>query len=243
MNVNKLSKIKRLERHKKYINDIKNGQIECLGEYVTASTKIPHRCKKCGYGWDQSPHVIKRAKKCPYCAGNLPLDTSTYKKQISNLPLECIGEYINSHTKIKHRCKKCSCIWSVKPENVKGVGSGCPKCHKAKQAYRTYKNRVTILYLIDVVGVGIKPGLTLTSINERYIKDGVNLEEMSSVVYNDGHKAWKMEQFILNETKQGQLFNIGSSGPLVAGNTEIRDYKFATVMMDFFDELSKDQAN
>jgi len=44
-----------------------------------------------------------------------------------NLNIICLDEYINTSTKIKHKCLKCNHIWYIRPANIK-QGKGCPKC-------------------------------------------------------------------------------------------------------------------
>ena len=47
--------------------------------------------------------------------------------------IEVLGEYINSHVKILHRCKVCGCEWYALPTNVLN-GSRCPICANVKRS-------------------------------------------------------------------------------------------------------------
>ena len=42
-------------------------EIDVLGEYIDANTKIRVRCKLCGYQWKSSPHNLLRGYGCPIC--------------------------------------------------------------------------------------------------------------------------------------------------------------------------------
>lgn len=46
-----------------------------------------------------------------------------------NPNVEVIDQYIDSNTKILHRCKKCEYIWKVRPSAIK-YGRGCPNCSR-----------------------------------------------------------------------------------------------------------------
>ena len=45
-----------------------NPQIEILGKYINTDTKIECRCKKCGYHWCTTPHILKQGHGCPRCS-------------------------------------------------------------------------------------------------------------------------------------------------------------------------------
>lgn len=51
----------------------------------------------------------------------------------TNSNIEILGEYINSHVKILHKCKVCSCEWDAFPINILN-GSGCPTCANVKRS-------------------------------------------------------------------------------------------------------------
>lgn len=47
--------------------NIINPNIEVVGTYVDANTKIEHRCKICGYSWPVKPYSVKEGRGCPNC--------------------------------------------------------------------------------------------------------------------------------------------------------------------------------
>lgn len=111
-----------------------NKNVELLSEYVDSLTKIQCRCKTCGYIWETTPDSLMRGSGCKKCATKamVSLRTKTaslYKEQLAEKApdIEVLGEYINSNTKILHRCKKCGYEWYTWPYNVL-QGHGCQKC-------------------------------------------------------------------------------------------------------------------
>ena len=120
-------KTKTIEQYKK---EIENLDVVCLEEYINANTKILHKCKICNYEWKVEPSHILSGNGCPICAGNKKKTTEQYKKEIENLDLICLEEYINAKTKILHRCKKCDYEWKIAPKNALN-GYGCPKCNQS----------------------------------------------------------------------------------------------------------------
>ena len=130
----------RKKTHEEYVKELaeKNPNVEVIGIYCGNRIKIPHRCKKCGNVWDASPTNILRGSGCPVCAGNLKLTNQEYiqKLQEINQDIEPIETYINSDTKIKHRCKIDRYIWESSPSNLL-QGRGCPVCaNKRKSLFK-----------------------------------------------------------------------------------------------------------
>ena len=111
-----------------YKKELESFDIICLEEYTNNKTKILHKCKKCGYEWKILPNAILNGNGCPKCAGNKKKTTEEYKKEIENLDVICLEEYINARTKILHRCKKCGYEWKILPRDILS-GYGCPHCN------------------------------------------------------------------------------------------------------------------
>ena len=55
---------------KRFLN-MGETNIELLGEYVDANTKITCRCKIHNYKWEMLPGNILKNRKCPLCAKNI----------------------------------------------------------------------------------------------------------------------------------------------------------------------------
>ncbi len=225
---------------------IKNTSVVSLEPYIKARTKHLHQCKLCGDKWMVAPMNITKGKGCRICSGKrafvkgggktLKIRSDEYKNTLPNKDISLLGDYVTARTPILHQCNKCNNLWNVRPDNIT-QGQGCPVCNIRKRDYKRYKNIPTILYLISIDGIGVKPGLTQTSVHRRYLED-VNLKYsiIDEIHYKDGWDAYKREEFILKETIKSKI--TWEVRPLTTGNTEIRDFTIADVIIDYFDELS-----
>ena len=122
---------KRSKTHEDFINELKeiNNDIEVLEKYVNAITKIKVRCKVDGYEWEVRPDSLLKGSGCPKCAGNIQLTHEEFINRIKNInnDIEILGEYVNSQTKIKCKCKIDGHKWEIRPNDLLN-NHGCPKC-------------------------------------------------------------------------------------------------------------------
>ena len=116
---------------------LKNPNIEVIEKYINAKTKILHKCLMHNVIWDALPTNILRGCGCYECMkekiGNKNgSNHSEYVEKLSNINpnLIVLDEYVNTETKIKHKCKICKHEWEVKPGNILS-GKGCPKCNES----------------------------------------------------------------------------------------------------------------
>ena len=131
---NNLKRIKnRTKTNEQYINDVKkiNPNIIVLEKYINATTKIKHQCLIDKYEWLAKPTNILSGKGCPLCGKTLKKTQKEYMEQVLaiNPNISVVGKYINSNTKILHKCKKCGQEWNATPINIL-QGKGCPICAK-----------------------------------------------------------------------------------------------------------------
>lgn len=121
----------RKKTHEQYVAEVAaiNPNIEVIGEYADAKTKILHRCKIDGYEWCVRPSVILQGSGCPRCAGVERYGHDEYVKRVSatNFNIEIVGKYVNSRTPILHRCMIDGYEWFARPANILH-GEGCPRC-------------------------------------------------------------------------------------------------------------------
>lgn len=71
-----------------------------------------------------------------------------------NPNIEVIGVYVNTHTKIKHKCKIDGCEWDVEPNSILS-GYGCPMCanNKKTKTHEQYVREVEKINPdVEVVG-------------------------------------------------------------------------------------------
>lgn len=118
--------------HEEYVNELAmiNQNVEVLGEYINNRTKILHRCKIDGYEWYSTPSNMLRGHGCPVCIGMKKRTKEDYIEEVSqiNNNIDVIGEYINRHTNILHRCRICGHEWEASPASIVSLKTGCPVC-------------------------------------------------------------------------------------------------------------------
>ena len=132
-------KMSNTKNQNEYIEEVKlkNPNIEVIGKYVDAKTKILHKCLIHNVTWDALPTNILKGCGCYQClkekigAKNCA-SHNEYVVKLSKLNPNIIvlGEYIGTEIKIKHKCKVCGNEWNAKPGNIL-AGKGCPKCNES----------------------------------------------------------------------------------------------------------------
>lgn len=134
---------KRTKTHEQYIAEVLkiNPNIEVVGEYSGDGTPILHRCKIDAYEWMARPGNILQGQGCPRCAKCEKYGHDEYVNRVArvNKDIEVVGEYVNSRTKILHRCKICGHEWCATPYLILR-GTGCPVCgiNKRKRSHAQY---------------------------------------------------------------------------------------------------------
>lgn len=132
------------------LKDKGRNDIEIIGDYKNASTKVLVKCtnKDCLWEWEVSPQKLLQGKGCPKCAIN---KRKEYKrkseeqfldelKEKTNDKIISLESYINNRTKIKFQCKECGYIWDCIPSNLLR-GHGCPKCNRKIANQKQMKNQ------------------------------------------------------------------------------------------------------
>lgn len=118
--------------HEQYVDELcrTNSDIEVVGKYVNANTKILHRCKLEGWEWFATPASILSGKGCPKCAGNIKKTHEEYVKEIGIIHPNIIvlENYIDSLTKIAHKCKVDGYVFKRTPSKMLSSPIGCPVC-------------------------------------------------------------------------------------------------------------------
>lgn len=120
--------------HEEYVHRLaeENPNIEVIEQYVNARTAIAHKCLIDGYVWNNSPGHILNGQGCPKCGGSIKKTHEDYVCEVAliNRNIEVVGQYINAHEPILHKCKIDGCIWAVRPNDIL-CGKGCPKCKES----------------------------------------------------------------------------------------------------------------
>lgn len=122
--------------HEQFISELYliNSNIEILGEYIGAMTKIKCKCKIDGYIWYMTPNNLLRGHGCPVCKKQSisKLNGKTHEDFIDEIKLinkdiEILSQYNGTHNKIKCKCKVDGHVWTTTPHHLLD-GYGCPKC-------------------------------------------------------------------------------------------------------------------
>lgn len=126
------------EEAEKRINEKSEGKVKVLDwhNFKNVNSKLPYKCKDCGYEWEARVYKIYNGNGCPKCAGNLPIPKEeliqrvhTIYSQIEILNIEAL-KGVDSILKYKcgiHECEWEACIYDVYTGN-----NGCPKCCASK---------------------------------------------------------------------------------------------------------------
>lgn len=130
--------------HEEYIAQVLeiNPNIEVIGTYVANNIKVLHKCKIDGCKWEAIPSNILRGKGCPLCGRRI----KSHEEYLGNIEkinpnIEVVEKYIDSKTKILHRCKIDGYEWYVQPNSILS-GYGCPVCSKKIKTTDMFKKEL-----------------------------------------------------------------------------------------------------
>lgn len=112
-----------------FLENCKKIDATCLSDtYVTAKTKIPVRCNKCGHTWGITPNDAQHQYGCVVCGGRQRKSIESIHKLAAERGFQFLSEeYVNARTKYPWKCLKCGNIWVTTEDGFKNV-QGCRKC-------------------------------------------------------------------------------------------------------------------
>lgn len=130
-----------------------NPNVKLIGEYKNLNTKTMFYCEIHDEYWITIPQNVLSGHGCPICHKEKTTLKTTktheqyvYELSISNPDIEVVGQYVNAHVPILHKCKICGHEWMAKPNNVFNNNRGCPKCQISN-------GERVIAQLLDKLGV------------------------------------------------------------------------------------------
>ena len=135
--------------HKEYIEElsVKNSNLEVIGIYSDAKTKIQHRCRKHNVTWDISPSNALKGQGCVECKyekmrNNQLKSHEQYLIEVkkSNPHVIVIEKYVGTVTPILHKCKYCGKEWKICPRDVL-VGKSCRECSCKRHSNQMRKSQ------------------------------------------------------------------------------------------------------
>ncbi|RLC45867.1 MAG: hypothetical protein DRH57_07185 [Candidatus Cloacimonadota bacterium] len=200
-------------------------------EYINRVTEVDLSCSVCNHTWSRLPNN----KGCPKCNGGITLTRDEVQDKLTELGngISIIGDYINDTTKTMFEC--CNGHPFETKWSILRAGSSCPKCIQINQLYHNYdfyKDKPTELYYVKI-GTIYKIGVTINGIYNRFKYDSklkeknITIEILDSWHFQDGGKAFNIEQSILKETED--LLYTGEK-ILDGGNTELRIKPFDNII-------------
>ena len=152
--------------HEEYVNElaVKNPNVEVIGTYVDAKTKIQHRCRKHNIIWDILPSNILKGQGCTKCKYEKMHNNKNLKSHeqylqeihVKNPKVIVIGTYINASTPILHRCKYCNNEWLSYPCDILS-GKSCKNCSNKMAGIRKRKSHSQYVNDLSVLNSNIEP--------------------------------------------------------------------------------------
>ena len=128
----------------KNIHDKVGDEYTLVSEYKNANAPIKMRHNKCcnpnGFHiWDTTYHnFMDSNRRCPCESHQVKITTEDFNKRLKEIHpnLTCVGEYINSGTKVNIHCSVCGFTFPRSPDTFWSKDSpGCPVCNKSKINY------------------------------------------------------------------------------------------------------------
>ncbi len=207
----------KMNKHKESIGKF---NIIIIGD--TVEEENLYKCKKCNNLWFSSPKKVYDNKGCRVCKlkgiSRREKYGSTYSKFIKNQgKFKVFGEYKYATTKMTHKCLLCDELWDVSPNKILG-GRTCKTCNKMK-SLKDVKMRLYYIYfpLYDAYKIGI----TETSVKVRFIQEKAEYIIIQEEVFDNGFRAWELEQKILRANKRYSYHKNGGPRFLKNGYTEV----------------------
>lgn len=124
---------------KQFIKELSEIQpeIEVLGRYTGARSRIKVRCKECGRTWSPIASSLLYGFGCKKCkskaaAAKLKKTQEQFVQELAvlNKDVEVIGRYDGWDHKVRVKCKLCGHEWNAMAGYLL-KGSKCPKCFKS----------------------------------------------------------------------------------------------------------------
>lgn len=113
--------------------------VTMLEDYHGLYNKVKCKCNICGGEWSTTPAVLKLGCGHPECGAEKAhaarrKSRETFVQEMAELSpdIEIVGDYVNTHTPIKCKCKICGTEWESHPSNLLFYKAGCPECNNQR---------------------------------------------------------------------------------------------------------------
>ena len=157
--------MRRKKTHEEYVSEltIKNPNVEVIGKYVDAKTKIEHHCLMHDVYWDIQPSNILQGQGCEMCRreklhGYRCKTTEKYIEELRNINPSIIvkEQYVGANIPILHECLIHNIEWKVSPSDAL-QGHGCSGCKSEKIKNRLSKTHEQYLDELRKINSNIEP--------------------------------------------------------------------------------------
>lgn len=166
-----------VNRSNEYEKVLLSKNLTLIDTFYNVRRKLKHKCNSCNNEFESSPKTVKNSiYGCPFCSGK----KISNKDYINRLPIdiEIVGEYINSYTKIEHKCSICNNNWETKPNYILHMGCGCPFCSSSK-------GEKEISILLNYLEIEFKSQYPIKINNNTYYYDFF-IEDLNLAIEYDG---------------------------------------------------------
>ena len=125
-----------------------NSNLEVIGKYVTAKTKIDVKCKVCGYIFASTPNNLLSGNGCPNCSNHITRTIEQLYEQInenSKNNVKILSPIISANNKVDVMCNICGNKWKTTPNIL--IRCGCPNCDKINRSksHEKFINELTYI--------------------------------------------------------------------------------------------------
>lgn len=194
----------RKKTHEEYVVELseKNPDVEVVGTYINALTKITHHCLIHDVYWETTPSRVLHGAGCEVCHKD-KISSSKYKsndeyiKQVKNINpnILVIEPYIEARIPILHKCTIHNVEWKAYPDNIL-KGCGCFECGNQKQRDKKCKSNDEYTSELKIMNKNIIALETyinaLTPIKHKCLIDGCEwYASPGNILYGTGCPACK----------------------------------------------------
>ena len=111
-------------------------------EYVDTSSPAKFRCLNCGYEWWAQAFNLMNGHGCKRCFDQRQSKSQTVAaKQLRLEEIDLLGDYVNSHSPVMVRCRRCAYEWKLL---ATGNKHRCPNCLRRRNEIK-FKRRLRCL--------------------------------------------------------------------------------------------------
>lgn len=215
-----------------------NPDIEVLGEYTAARSRVNVRCKKCGHEWNPSASSLLSGHGCPKCKGKEAGDRTrkTQEQFVGEIDalganVDVLDEYRGYDHHVSVRCRDCGYEWRPMAGYLL-KGHKCPKCSNSlRKTNETFLKEMSETHPdIEILSKYVN---TKTPVEARCLVCGY---EWSTAAQNliKGSGCPKCGRKKCDEARRKShdkfVIQLGKRNPLVEA---VGEYKYAREKMEF----------